>query len=51
MSAKLFVPAGAPVQASAGETFCPVQPKPLNTCSIFIVAPSATSGLDSRNGP
>src|SRR5271166_6808797 len=47
LTAKLFVPLGAPDQASAGETFLPVQSKPLNTCSSAIFPPGFTSGLVS----
>src|ERR1700716_3333648 len=45
LTAKLLVPLGAPLQLKAGETLPPVQPKPLNTCSLAMVAPSAISGL------
>src|SRR5262249_36904480 len=45
ITAKLFVPAGAPLQLKAGEMLLPVQPNPLNTCSLAIVEPSLTSGL------
>src|SRR5262249_47861541 len=48
-SAKLFVPEGAPDHASAGETFCPEQPKPLNTCSIAMGPLGLMSGLLSLN--
>src|SRR5262249_17787659 len=44
-TAKLLVPAGAPLQLKAGEVLLPVQPKPLNTCAPAIVAPSLMSGL------
>src|SRR5262249_31339625 len=43
--------AGTPLQWSSGETFWPVHPNPLKTCSSLIVAPSATSGLDSVRVP
>src|SRR3974390_3334134 len=46
-TAKLLVAAGAPLQLRAGETLLPVQPKPLNTWSLAIVAPSLISGLVS----
>src|SRR3954468_18819516 len=43
-----LVPAGMPLHTSCGETFCPVQPKPLRM--YFVVnLPSARSGLDSVN--
>src|SRR5271169_4300887 len=42
---KLLAAAGAPVQLKEGEILLPVQPKPLNTCSSLIVAPSLTSPL------
>src|SRR5258706_11025875 len=45
VTAKLLVPPGAPLQLSAGETLLPVQPKPLNTCSLAMVAPSLRSVL------
>src|SRR5260221_14710588 len=48
-SAKLFVSAGAPDHLSAGETFWPEQPKPLNTCSIAIGPFGRISGLTSLN--
>src|SRR5690242_21258990 len=44
-SAKLFVPSGAPDHTSAGERFCPVQPKLLKTCSMPIVPSSRKFGL------
>jgi hypothetical protein len=47
VSAKLLVLAGAPDQARRGEIFCPVQPKALNTCSLWMVPPSLISGLVS----
>src|SRR5271165_7085584 len=47
LTAKLFVPFGAPDQDSAGETFLPVQSQPLNTCSSAIFAPGLMSGLVS----
>src|ERR1051326_1216118 len=36
--AKLFVPAGAPLHDSAGDTFWP--PQRVYTCSLAIIAPS-----------
>src|SRR5208337_1918275 len=45
LTAKLFVPLGAPDLESAGETFWPVQPKLLNTCSSAIFPPGLMSGL------
>ena len=45
LTAKLLVPVGAPLQFSAGETLLPLQPKPLNTCSLATVAPSLRSAL------
>src|ERR1700690_2436414 len=45
LTAKLLVAAGAPLQLSAGETLPPLQPKPLNTCSLTMVAPSLISEL------
>ena len=45
LTAKLLVPEGAPLQLRAGETLPPVQPKPLNTCSLAMVAPSLISAL------
>src|SRR5450759_3818689 len=44
VSARLLVPAGAPLQASAGDTFLPEQPKPLKTWSMPMVAPSFSVG-------
>ena len=49
VTAKLLVPAGAPDQLSAGDTFLPVQPKLLNTKVSAIFAPSEISGLFSSN--
>src|SRR5882762_9338635 len=46
-SAKLFVASGAPDHPSAGETFPPEQPKPLNTCSMAIGSFGRMSGLMS----
>jgi hypothetical protein len=43
--AKLLVPFGTPLQVSDGDILPPVHPKPLNTCSSLIVAPSLTSAL------
>src|SRR4051812_15105250 len=48
-TAKLFVSLGAPDHSSAGDTFCPLQPKPLNVCSAAIVAPGLISALIRRN--
>src|SRR6185312_9286146 len=45
LTAKLLVPLGAPLQFRAGEILLPVQPKPLNTCSLAMVPPSLMSGL------
>src|SRR6185312_16732458 len=45
LTAKLLVSFGAPLQFRAGEILLPVQPKPLNTCSLAIVPPSLMSGL------
>src|SRR5271167_3558728 len=45
LTAKLFVPRGAPVQRSSGDTFLPVQSQPLNTCSSAIRPPCRMSGL------
>src|ERR1700733_7533729 len=45
LRARLLVPLGAPLQLKAGERLPPVQPKPLNICSLAIVAPSLISGL------
>jgi hypothetical protein len=42
-----LVPFGAPDQASAGETFFPVQSAPLNACSSAILPPGLMSGLVS----
>jgi hypothetical protein len=39
VTAKLLVPLGAPLQLKAGEMLPPVQPKPLNTCSLTMVPP------------
>src|ERR1700727_3051269 len=44
-TAKLLVAAGAPLQLKLGDTLSPVQPKPLNTCSLAMVAPSLISAL------
>src|ERR1700716_568423 len=43
LTAKLLVPAGAPLQLSAGERLPPLQPGPFNTCSLEMVAPSLRS--------
>jgi hypothetical protein len=40
-----LVPPGAPLQLNSGETLPPVQPKPLNTCSLAMVPPSLMSVL------
>src|ERR1700751_5177361 len=45
VTAKLLVPLGAPLQLNAGERLLPVQPKPLNTCSLAMVPPSLMSEL------
>src|SRR6202046_4541375 len=45
LTAKLLVAAGAPLQLKAGERLPPVQPKPLNTCSLAILAPCLISAL------
>src|SRR6478609_6928696 len=45
VTAKLLVALGAPLQFNAGEILPPVQPKPLKTCSLAIVAPSFIWGL------
>src|SRR5665213_3339413 len=45
LSAKLLVPLGAPLQLRDGDRLPPVQPNPLNTCSLAMVAPSLISGL------
>src|SRR5580765_8581840 len=44
-NAKLWVPAGAPLQASAGETFPPLQPNSLKTWVLASVSPSVKSVL------
>ena len=49
--AKLLVPAGAPLQFKAGDTFWPLQPNPENTWAGLSFAPSVTSGLVSANAP
>ena len=46
-TAKLLVPGGAPVHVKLGEILLPVQPNPLNTCSLAMVAPSLISALVS----
>src|SRR5262245_34276261 len=51
ITAKLFVPAGAPLHTRAGETFLPVQPKLLNTCASAMGLPPWSSGLVSLNCP
>src|ERR1700733_14377352 len=45
VTAKLLVPAGAPLQPSAGEMSPPLQPKPFSACWWAIVAPWVISGL------
>jgi hypothetical protein len=40
-----LVAAGAPLQRSSGETFLPVQPKPLKTWASVKVLPGAMVGL------
>src|ERR1700729_3836968 len=45
LTARLLVPLGAPLQLSAGEILPLVQPNPLNTCSLAMVAPSLMSAL------
>src|SRR6516164_9385096 len=45
VTAKLLVPLGAPFQLNAGDALPPVQPKPLNTCSLAMVLPSLISEL------
>jgi hypothetical protein len=45
VTAKLFVPLGAPDQASAGDMFSPLQSQPLKTCSLAILPPGLISGL------
>src|SRR5665213_893161 len=45
LTAKLLVPLGAPLQLRAGDRLPPVQPNPLNTCSLAMVAPSLMSAL------
>src|SRR5689334_17936347 len=47
MRAKLLVPAGAPLQASAGEMLLPWQPKLLKTCAAAMVPPGDRSVLVS----
>jgi hypothetical protein len=49
LTAKLLVAAGAPLQLKAGERLPPVQPKPLNTCSLAILAPGLISELVKLN--
>src|SRR5215469_2641075 len=49
MSAKLWVPGGAPLQERAGEVFPPLKPMPLKTCGWGIVPPWAKSLLRSVN--
>src|SRR4051794_4014821 len=44
-TAKLLVPAGAPLQLRAGEMLAPLQPNPFKSCSSAIVPPSFRSGL------
>src|SRR6201992_3230259 len=45
LTAKLLVAGGAPLQLKAGERLPPVQPKPLKTCSLAILAPGLISAL------
>jgi hypothetical protein len=45
LTAKLLVPLGALLQLNAGETLLPVQPKPLNSCSLAMVEPSLRAVL------
>src|SRR5215218_2128160 len=45
VTAKLFVPAGAPAHWSAGDTFCPEHPKVFATWRAAIVPPGLRSGL------
>jgi hypothetical protein len=49
LTAKLLVAAGAPLQLKAGERLPPLQPKPLNTCSLAMLAPSLISALVKVN--
>src|SRR5580698_10890961 len=49
MIAKLCVPAGAPLQNSAGDRFLPLQPNPLNTWSRAMGLSLPTSGLTRVN--
>src|SRR5471030_721408 len=49
--AKLLVPAGAPVQARAGDTFSPEQPKELKTNLLSIALAALTSLLLRLNFP
>src|SRR5262252_3237219 len=49
VSAKLLVPAGAPLQESAGERLFPVQPMTVATCAFPTVPPSLMSVLVSLN--
>src|SRR6187455_2726236 len=51
VTTKLFVPAGAPLQLRAGDTFCPGHPMTLATCFVGIVAPALMSGLVSEKRP
>src|SRR5437762_8546414 len=48
-SANAFVSFGAPDHRSAGETFFPLRPNPLNICSSAIVPPGLMSGLVHLN--
>src|ERR1700761_2183581 len=45
LTAKLLVAAGAPLQLNAGDRLPPLQPNPLNTCSLTMLAPSLMSAL------
>src|ERR1043166_6778711 len=47
VSTKLCVVAGAPVHASRGDRFAPLQPNALSTCSLANVPPDGTSALVS----
>ena len=51
MTTKLFVPAGAPLHVSAGDTFCPGHPMTFATWRVGIVAPGLMSGLVSEKRP
>src|SRR5574340_922459 len=49
VTAKLLVPAGTSFQVSSGDTFWPLQPKPLNTCFRPTAPLAGTSVLESSN--